>query len=188
MKIFPLLACVLFLSGCGIKYPETANINLQVHKQSTTVYTNVAASVSGYDARDYQEIVVFKVKKEPVVKVENQNPPHIVITERLTGGLREQGLIFESNSPVQILLELNQLLVTVTKPKVLYNSEAVSQVTLKVTNRETSIKRTYNRQDNLKSGSRPKIDEIEEMLNDQLSTIVDTILADEELHEIINKM
>ena len=188
MKNIFLLACVLLFSGCGVKYPETANINLQIHKQSATVYTNTAASVSGYDARDYKEVVIFKVKKEPVVKVENQNPPHIVITERLTGGLRAQGLKFVSNSPVRIVLELNQLLVTVTKPKLLYNSEAVSQVTLKVTNRETSLERTYNRQDNRESGSRPKIADIEKMMNDQLSTMVDKILADKEVREIISKM
>lgn len=187
MKKIVLLACVLLFSGCGLNYPVTANLNLQVQPQSVAVYTDSTAFVSGHDARDHQEIVFFKVKKEPVVKVPNRSPPHIVIAERLAGGLREQGLKFESNSPVRILLELNQLLVTVTKAKMLYNSEAVSQVTLRVTNHDTFLTRKYKRQANRESVSRPKIDEIEDMLNDQLSNIVNQILVDGELREMIGE-
>lgn len=185
MKKIVLLACVLIFSGCSVKYPGTANLNLQVPAQSSVVYTNSAASVRGRDARENPEVVVFKVKNEPVVKVTNLSPPHIIVTERLIGGLREQGLQFESSAPVRILLNLNQLLVTVTKPKLLYNSEAVSEVTLEVKNSKTSLKKKYTRNDSKDSVSRPKIEEIEKMLNDQLSAIVNQILMDAEFHDVI---
>jgi len=185
MKKIVLLACVLLFPGCTVKYPETANLNLQVPVQSSVVYTRSTASVRGHDARENPEIVVFKVKNEPVVKVPNLSSPHIVITERLAGGLREQGLQFESNSPVRILLDLNQLLVTVTKSNLLYNSEAVSQVTLEVINSETSLTKKYTRNHRQGSVSRPDIDEIEKMLNDQLSTIVNQILIDAEIRKLI---
>ena len=188
MKKIVLLACVLLFPGCSVKYPETANLNLQVPAQASIVYTNSTASVRGRDARENPEVVVFNVKKEPVVKVTNLSPPHIVITERLVGGLREQGLEFESNAPVRILLNLNELLVTVTKPKLLYNSEAVSEVTLEVKNSKTSLKKKYTRNDSKESVSRPKIAEIEKMLNDQLSAIVNQILMDAEFRELVGNM
>ena len=188
MKKIILLACVLLLPGCTLKYPETANLNLQVPSQSPAVYTNSAASVRGRDSRENPEVVVFKVKNEPVVKVTNLSPPHIVVTERLVGGLREQGLEFESSAPVRILLDLTQLLVTVTKPKLLYNAEAVSEITLEVKNSKTTVKKKYTRNDSKESVSRPKIGEIEKMLNDQLSTIVNQILADAEFSRLIKNM
>lgn len=188
MKKIILLACVLLFPGCTVKYPEIANLKLEVPFQSSVVYTNSTASVRGHDAREDPEIVVFKVKKEPVVKVSNINSPHIVITERLIGGLREQGLQFKSNSPVRILLNLNQLQVTVTKPKLLYNSEAVSEVIMEVTNSKNSLTKTYTRKHDQGSASRPKIDEIEKMLNDQLSDIVSQILMDTEFRKLIGTM
>jgi uncharacterized lipoprotein YajG len=188
MKKIILLACILLFPGCTVKYPETANLSLQVPVQSSLVYTNSTASVRGHDARENPEIIVFKVKNEPVVKILNLNSPHIVITERLADGLREQGLQFKSNSPVRILLNVNQLLVTVTKSNLLYNSEAVSEVTLDITNSKTSLTKKYTRNHNQGSISRPKIDQIEKMLNDQLSAIVNQVLMDIEFRESIGNM
>ncbi len=186
-KIF-LLAWVLLFPGCTVKYPETANLNLQVPVQSSVLYTNSTASVRGHDARENPEVVVFKFKNEPVVKVSNLNAPHIVITERLAGGLREQGLQLESNAPVRIILYLNQLLATITKSKLLYKSEAVSQVTLEVITGKTSVTKKFTRNYDQESVSRPDIGEIEKMLNNQLSSIVNQILIDADLRELIGSM
>ena len=187
MKKFILLTCVFLLTGCGVKYPKTANLKLMVPSQSIAVYTNSTAFVHGHDARDNPEVIVYKVKKKPEVKVPNLNSPIVLFSKRLTDGLREQGLQFEINSPVQMSLELNQLLATVAKSKSLYNLDAVSQVTLKTTNDNNSLTKKYNRQNNRKSLSRPKITEIEKMLNEQLSDIVTQILSDIELQKLITK-
>ena len=185
MKKFALLACILLFSGCTVKYPESVNLSLQVAPQSSAVYTESTASLRGHDARSNPEIVVFRVANEPVVKVQNINSPHVVITEQLAGGLQGQGLEFKSNAPVRIRLDLNQLLVTVTRSNMLYNSEAVSQVTLEVKNTKTSLKKLYTRNDSQSSVSRPGIDKIEKMLSDQLSTIVNQILMDAEFRKMI---
>ena len=187
MKKFILLTCVFLLSGCGVKYPQTANLNLMVPSQSTAVYTNSTAFVHGQDLRENPEVIVYKTKKKPEVKVPNLNSPIVLISERLTGGLREQGLQFETNSPVQISLELKQLLATVTKSKSMYNLEAASHLTLKAANGNNALSKKYNRQNNRKSVSRPKLSEIEKMLNEQLSDIVTQILSDKELQDLIEK-
>ena len=185
MNKIVLFTCVLLLTGCGVKYPETANLKLMVPSQSVAVYTNSTVLVNGLDARENGEVLVYKVKEEPVVKVPSLNSPITVITEGLSDGMREQGLKIETNAPVRIDLELNQLLVTVSKSNNLYNSQAVSQITLKAMNGKNSFTKTYNRQDDRKSVLRPKITEIENMLNGQLSDIIIKILSDMDLRELI---
>ena len=170
MKKIVLLACVLLFPGCAVKYPETANLNLQIPVQSSAVYTDSTAYIRGLDTRENPEIIVFKIKDEPVVKITNLNSPEKVVLERLAGGFYEQGL---------------QLLGTVTKPKLLYISEAVSQVTLEVMTSKASLKKKFTRSGTQESVSRPDVSEIEKMLSDQLSSIVDQILVDAELREVI---
>lgn len=187
MNKIVLVICVFFLSGCGVKYPETAYLDVLIPSQSAEVYSNSTVFVHGFDTRESTEVVVYKVKKEPVVKVPGVDAPLVVITERLTAGLKDQGLMFERNAPVRIDLEIKQLLATVTKPKFLYKFEAVSQIILKATNGQSSIEKKYNRQDDKKSFSRPKITGIENMLNNQLSEIITEMLSDQDLRELINE-
>lgn len=187
MNKIVLIISVLLLSGCAVKYPETANLKLMVPSQSAAVYTNLTVSINGLDARENADVIVYKVKEEPAVKVPSLNSPITLIKEDLSTGMREQGLQIEANAPVRIDLELNQLLVTVSKPKRLYNSQAVSQITLKAINGKNSFTKKYTRQDDNESVLRPKISEIENMLNDQLSDIVITILSDMDLRELLTK-
>lgn len=185
MKHIVLLLSVFLFTGCGVKYPETASLTLLLPGQPAKMYVNSTVFVHGHDVRENPEVIIYKVKKEPNVKVPNLTSPLIVITEGLTDGLREQGLRFATNSAVRLELELNQLLATVTKPKTLYNFEAVSRITLKASDGTGTLTKKYNRQGDRTSVSRPKIAEIEKMLNEQLSDIVTQILLDMELRELI---
>lgn len=185
MNKIVLITCVILLSGCGAKYPETASLKLMVPNQPAEVYADLSLSINGVDARENAEVIVYNVKEKPAVKVSNLNSPITVIIEALSTGVREQGLQIEANTPVRIDLELNQLLVTVSRPKRLYNSQAVSQITLNAVHGKNSFIKNYTRQDNSESVFQPKISDIENMLNDQLSDIVMTILSDMDLRELI---
>lgn len=180
-----LLLCVLLVSGCSAKYPQTANLNVVVPNQSEAVYTNAFVFINGLDVRENAEVILYKLKTQPAVKVPSRNSPISIITEELAIGLQKQGLQFDTAAPVRIDLELNQLLVTVSKPKRLYNSQAVSQMTLKARHGKNSITKEYTRQNDQESVMQPKITKIETMLNDQLSDIVMTILTDRDLRELI---
>ena len=185
MNKLVLLLCILFLSGCGVKYPETANLNLEVTSQPETVYTDSFASIKGLDARERPEVIVYQLKNEPVVWVSSPTPPITIITEELKSGFRNQGIIIDRDGPVRIDLELNQMLVTLTKPKRLYNAEAVSKVTLNARYGKNSITKEYIRQNSEESVRLPKVDQLETMLNEQLSDLVTTILADKNVRELI---
>ena len=89
---------------------------------------------------------------------------------------------------MRIELELNQLLAMVSKPKRLYKTNVVSQITMKAKHGENSITKRYTRKNDQESFLRPKVIAIENILNDQLSDIAMTILTDKDLRElIINK-
>lgn len=185
MNKIVLFICVLLLSGCGVKYPETANLNLELTSQPETVYTSSLASIKGFDARQQPEVIVYKLKNEPVVRVSSLTPPVTIISEELKNGLVKQGIRIDRDAPVRLDLELNQLLVTVSKPKRLYSAEAASRLTLKARYGKDSLTKEYIRQSSEESVMLPKIDALENMLNDQLSDLVTTILADKDLWEFI---
>jgi uncharacterized lipoprotein len=186
MKKLVLLACALLLTGCSVKQPATTNLNLQILEQSSTIYTGSAATIRGEDKRRDSAVAVYQIKEDPAAKVTNISAPHVMLTEQLANGFREQGLIFSNGSEVRILFKLNELLVTITKPKMLYLAEAKSQVSLQVVQGSNSVTKKYDRQATQESARRPDIRKIEDMLNSQLSDIVNQILKDEDIRAAIS--
>ena len=181
-----LITCVLLLGGCGVKYPKTVDISLIIPSQSVAVFDDLTVFVQGRDTRANREVVVYKIKKEPAVKIPGLKAPIVVVAEHLAAGLQDQGFVVTNNTAVRIDLELTELLVTVTKPDYLYKLEADSQIMLKAVNGQTTLNKKYNRQDDRTKVSRPKIADVENMLNSQLADIVTEILSDVELRELIS--
>lgn len=180
-----LLMCILFLNGCAPKYPAVANLNLEITPQPP-IFSGSSAYIEGHDARENEEVILYQLPEQPPIWVPNMNPPHILATERLAGGLREQGLMFESSAGVRILLEINELQVTVTKPKFLFAANAKTRVTLKVVKGGTSLAKKYEREATKESPQRPNLDKLETMLNDQLSEVINQILDDEDIRRAIS--
>jgi uncharacterized lipoprotein len=187
MKKIVLIVCVLLFCGCSVKYPQTAHLDAMIPSQTATIYSNSAVFVHGFDSRETPEVVLYNIKKDQTVKVPGADAPLVVVIERLTAGLTEQGLKFEREAPVRIDLEIKQLSAAVTKSKTMYTCEAVIEIILKASNGQSSISKKYNRQDEQKSFSRPKIAKIEDMLNSQLSEIIAEMLSDQALRELINE-
>lgn len=186
MKKLAFFVLILLLTGCTQKYPETANLNLQVMTQPAEIYSDgMAATIRGHDARENAAIVLYQIGDNPVVRIPNLSAPHIVISEQLVDGLQKQGLLLDSSAPVHILLEINELLVTVTKPEFLYETKAVSRITLSVKNKGNTIARKYKKEAKRETATRPNVSELETLLNNQLTDIVNRILQDEEIRETI---
>ncbi len=188
MKNFLILVFAFFLTGCGAKYPLTTNLNLEVGSQTPGIYDNsISAALKGHDARQESDVIAYRLEGKPEIKIPNQTPPHLLVTERLAIGLQEQGLLFESTSPVRIQLNLNELLVSVTRPKLMYLANAKSQLTLSVKNREITLTKIFSRETNRESVTQPPVQDLVKMLNNQLTEIVDQILKDEEVQATISK-
>ncbi|MGB3209812.1 MAG: YajG family lipoprotein [Desulforhopalus sp.] len=188
MKKTAILAFVFLLAGCGPQYPIATHLKLRIDSLAFGVYSDDStAALTGHDARQDSSVVVYRLQGKPEIQIPNQTAPHIVVTEQLAEGLQQQGLVFANGSPVHIQLDLYELDATVTRPKLLYSTRAKSRLTLTVKNREFSLKKTYDRETNRDSATRPPVEDLENMLNEQLTEIVNQILQDEEIRAAITQ-
>ncbi len=186
MKRLLFLALVFFFGGCAAHYPLATNLSLQVGGQTAGIYSaNTTASLTGHDGRKDSAVVVYRLTGDPEVAIPNGKEPHVLITEQLAAGLKQQGLVFAKGSPVHIELDINELVATVTRPKLLYKAKARSSIKLSVHNRETTLTRIYNREADRESATRPDVADLEKMLDAQLSEIVDQIFKDQEVRSTI---
>ncbi|MCB2173964.1 YajG family lipoprotein [bacterium] len=179
-------ACLWLIIGCAPTLPLDANLTLSVATQPVNIYPDGSAiSLRGHDGREYQEVVRYLIKDDPPVPIPNHNPPHAVIAEQLADGLREQGLVFSQQAPVHLELAVEELLATVTKPKVLYDIKAVSAVSITITGHGDSLTKRYRKESTRVSVTRPGLDDLEPLLNEQLSRIVQQVLEDREIRKLI---
>ena len=186
MKKIAIVTCILLLAGCSEKYPLTTNLHLRTGSQPTGIYNNSTIAVlKGHDARRERTVVAYRIKDQPEILLENATEPHVLITDRLANGFLEQGLVFENGAPVRIQINLDELLVNVSRPKLLYSATARSHVTLTINNRGTTLTKTYDREANRESATRPPVQDLEAMLNEQLNEIVKQILQDDEVRSAI---
>jgi uncharacterized lipoprotein YajG len=186
MKPWILILCLSLLAGCAPALPYDANLNLSVTAQQGRLFAEgTAASLQGHDGRDYEEVARYEIKDDPAVRIPNRNAPHLVVSERLAIGFREQGLVFSHQAPAHLLLEIDELLATVTKPKILYDTKAVSAVSVTVSNGGSSLTKRYRKEATRASATRPDLEELEALLSEQLSRIVQQILEDQEVRKLI---
>jgi uncharacterized lipoprotein len=187
-KIF-LLALTILLTGCGAQYPLTTNLNLPPRSQPMGIYANtLSAALTGHDARKDSAVVVYQIKDKSKIEIPNEVAPHVLVAERLADGLQKQGLSFHTDAPVRIRLDVNELVAMVTRTKILYTSAARSQLTLTIKTSAITFTKTYSRQANRDSATRPPVKDLEKMLNGQLTDIVNQILQDAEIRDTIRKM
>ena len=183
-RIFLLCACLFVFAGCA-KQPVIANLNPRIGEQPAGIYADPqTVAVIGKDSRKTADVVAY-LSDEPPTGLANLTAPQEVIADRLTEGLRSQGLRVDPSSPVHLKFEINELLVRVSRPKMLYKAEGKTFITLTVENRGTVFTKTYKREASKESARRPELPKLEEMLNSQLAEIVSMVLQDQEVRSLI---
>lgn len=186
MKKIIVLACFLLLTGCA-KKPVIANLNLYLGEQPAGVYADpLSAAISGKDSRKSQDVVVY-LSDEPPTGLANISAPQDLISAKLADGLKRQGLRIEPSAPVHLNFDINELLVRVSRSKMLYTAEGNTFISLTVENRGTVFNKTYKREATKDSATRPDLPALEEMLNTQLADIVQQVLQDDEVRKLIGK-
>ncbi|BDD87952.1 YajG family lipoprotein [Desulfofustis limnaeus] len=186
MRSLVILFALFALFGCAPTLPLDATLTLTVAAQPGGGYpAGTAATLQGSDKRADSAVISYAIKDDPPVMLPSRHDPQIILTEKLAIGFREQGLVFEHQAPARLILEIEGLLATVTKPKLLYNTEAISVVALTVTKHGNSLTKRYKKESSRASATRPDLEDVEALLNEQLSRIVEQILADGEIRAII---
>lgn len=185
-RLLFLLAGLLLVSGCA-KQPVIANLNPRISDQPAGVFVpGTRVAVKGQDSRKVQEVVIF-LNDQPPTRLANISATADLLSARLSAGLRDQGLTIDPSSPVRLKFVINDLLVQVSRQKLLYRAEAQSYVTIDVENHGAVITRVFKRESFNESATRPKLPELEAMLNGQLSDILQMILKDEEIRQLLAK-
>ncbi len=186
MKKIILLTCLILLAGCA-KQPVIANLSVRLGEVPAGIYGGgSSALIVGQDARKSQEVVVY-MTDQPATSLANISSPLQLVSEKLAEGLQGQGLLLDRSSPVRLKFSINELLVWVTRPKMLYRADAKTYITLTVENRGAVFSKDFKREANQESATRPKLPDLEAMLNTQLSDIIHQILVDEEVRKLIGK-
>lgn len=183
-RILLLCACLMLFAGCA-KQPVIANLNPRIGEQPSGVYSGPqSVAVIGKDLRKTADVVVY-LSDEPPTGLANIGSVQDLIAERLSAGLRDQGLRVDASSPVRVKFDINELGVRVTRPKMLYLAEGKTYITLNVENRGTVFTKTYKREASKESARRPDLPKLEEMLNTQLAEIINLMLQDGEVRSLI---
>ena len=187
MKKLLLILITVVLSGCAGTMPNKTNLNPVLADQPAGVYPpGIVISVEGKDDRFEKSVVSYTFKNEPAVLV-NQVAPQILMTERLADGFSQQGLLRGGQTPVVVTIAVEELMVTVGKTKsgLLYKAEAKSRLRLTINNRGSVLTKDYNREASKETATKPAIRDLEEMLNVQLSDVIEKILGDGQVREAI---
>lgn len=187
MRKLTLVAWLMLIAGCSTDYPLTTTLQLHSGSQPSGIYDHsITAVLTGHDARKESTVVAYHLD-QPVILLPNEIEPHVLLTGQLAHGLLQQGLEFQKGAPIHIQLNLEHLLADVSRPGILYKATAKSHITLILTNRGTTLTKTYRREANRESATRPSVDDLEKMLNEQLNDIVDQILHDSEVRDAIRR-
>lgn len=188
MKKLLLLVIVAMLSGCAAALPDKTNLNPRLEIQPTGVYPpGIEIVVDSQDDRFEKQVVMFSLKNEPAKMLFNQVAPQVMLAERLADGFGQQGLTRVGRANMTISVAIENLMVTVTKTKsnLLYNSEARTRIKLKVNNNGFTLSKDYNREASEETATKPDMPDLEAMLNDQLSDVIEKILGDGQVREAI---
>lgn len=181
-----LLAGIVMVAGCA-KQPVISNLNPRIGDQPPGVFVpGTTVAVSGLDSRKLSEVVIF-ISDQPPTRLANVSAVADLLSARLAAGLREQGLTIDPSSPVRLKFIINDLVVQVSRQKLLYRAEAQSYLTVNVENRGAVITRIFKRESFNESATRPDLNDLEGMLNGQLSDILQMILRDEEIRQLLAK-
>lgn len=188
MRRLLLVLIVAMLSGCAANLPNKTNLNPTLEDQPLGVYPpGIEIFVDSQDDRFEKHVVAYSFKNEPLAVMFNQVAPQVMLAERLTDGFRQQGLTRVGRSTITVTIGIEELMVTVTKTKsgLLYNSEAKSRIRLTVNNNGSTLTKDYNREASKETATKPAIPDLEEMLNVQLSDVIEKILGDGQVREAI---
>lgn len=184
MKKILLLVCLLVLAGCA-KQPVIANLNPFLGEQPPGIYrSGSTAVISGQDARKTAEVIVYH-SDDPATRLANSDAPPILISARLADGFRDQGLDIQPSSPVHLKFVINELSVQVSHQKMLYTANAKTHIAFTVESRGTVFTKVFKREANNDSATRPRLPELERMLNEQLANIMMQITQDEEIRALV---
>jgi len=182
------VAALLFLfAGCAKYYPESVFLDLSVDSQKGTVYDGGrTASITGYDNRADRALISYHLDDENI-QLPCADPPQKLLVQNLTDGFSRQGLIFSDNGKIRIDVEIEEMAVNVNEGKWTYDTVAATRLQVKVSKPQGTFTKKLNREAEQTSFFKPNLKEMEKMIGEQVSELIEAILSDPAILEAIRE-
>lgn len=188
MKRILIPVIVVLLSCCTPHYPAFTELQLDLSPQQQTYFSNESVSLRVVDMREKVTIVEYHPTTGDTVSVANIGGVDKLVLDHLSSGFQEQGLNINPDGPAKIVITLEELLVKVTRASMIYSSLATTKAKFQLQSSNTTLTKNFSRQATKDTVTRPHIVDLEYMINDQLSDIVEKILNDREIRDALQKL
>ncbi|WP_163340506.1 YajG family lipoprotein [Desulfopila sp. IMCC35008] len=184
-----LLAFTLFMAGCGTPVHKNAYLDFGIIPQQAGVYVDrESALITARDKRKENEVITYHPGTKQQLKILADPSINSILTDQLAKGFADQGLILTREEPgAYIMIEIVSLHADIARDKGLYLAEVTTSLRLTVETTHKKLTKTYNRDADRKSISKPLLQDVEEMIRDQLQEIVNLILIDREIQTTIKQ-
>ncbi|ENY73061.1 lipoprotein [Aeromonas diversa CDC 2478-85] len=181
MKKSLILMAALALGGCATSWPETAYINPQIIPANQQYYSGNSITLEGIDRREAAYVISVKKKEKAPVLVNPYAPLGQILSDKLSEGLRSQGLNVGNTGTTNLQLEVLQAAVNVEEKTFTYVTK--SKVSLRATAdfQGNRVSKQYNASSSKEGPGQPDMSELESTLNQQLSGLLQQVLADQQL-------
>jgi uncharacterized lipoprotein len=174
------------LAGCANTWPETASLNPQINDQPDNVYNGQATiSVDSQDSRIGSQIIRVKIKNEPEVLIPNNVSPGTLFADRLMKGFRAQGATISSQGDTHLTVIIEQIQDEITRPGLAYKSRVAMTVKLKAERNGRIITKEYRKSAMKESATQPDIGDIELLMNEHISDLLNQMLGDSQMRTFI---
>lgn len=176
----------LTLTACASYYPIAVDVSPTVQTDAG-VYRGQPVSLSSQDGRKNDYIIQIEQKGKAPVVVGASNNLKVQLEQALAQGLSTQGAFIENGSPTQIELELQDVLARVIRGHISYDVVQQLRIQLTLKRDGRTITKQYRRSAQAEFPGRlhPELDKVKEALNQQLSLLMQDMLADRDVQQFI---
>ncbi|MGO1616627.1 MAG: YajG family lipoprotein [Oceanisphaera sp.] len=176
----------LSLSACTSYYPVAVDVTPTVNAKAG-VYSKLPMTLSSQDARQNDYIIQVEQNNKKTVVIGATNNLKMQMQQALAEGLSTQGALLENDAPVQMELELQEVLARVIRGHISY--DVVQQLRMKLTLKRdgSTITKQFRRSAQAEFPGRlhPELDKVKTALNEQLSLMIKDILADQDVQQFV---
>ncbi|MFP2770376.1 YajG family lipoprotein [Oceanisphaera sp. KMM 10153] len=176
----------LSLTACASYYPIAVDVSPSV-QTSAGVYRGQPVSLGSKDGRQNDYIIQIEQKGKAPVVVGASNNLKVQLEQALAQGLSTQGAFIENGARTQAELELQEVLARVIRGHISYDVVQQLRIQLTLKRDGRTITKQYRRSAQAEFPGRlhPELDKVKEALNEQLSLLMQDILADRDVQQFI---
>lgn len=189
LKYCAWLFAFTLLAGCAAK-PTHVILAPQVNQQ-TPVYSGQPATFSVVDNRVGSHLVQILKQGEAATLYQPQSQLTQVLQQSLTRGWSQQGLAINNFSSTQLTLFIDEALVSVQQQSFEYQSNKRIQLRLVVetasSDKTQKVEKSYTINGSGSGKLSADLAVLERDFNNMLSTVINQILADNEIQQTIKK-